>query len=366
MNNTYQVLLNWDKGQPFAERMAAKILSIEGYTDLDPQCPTGGRDGTKDILCQRDGRKLVAGCYFPNGQKLISDITEKFADDYKGVSRNNADGFVFVSNQKITPNERLNLISNFPSSEIYHGERVCGVLDSPKGYGIRLEYLGIELTKAEQISFLNAHLDLKAQFEEIKATLDSIKRTTVWIAGAFDARDFDSNEKPSVLPIAGVQLSSRMSVEDLQSLHLACLYETGILNSRAALGFRKIQVWIGVPGCTPDNADYVPPPPTEVPRKIKELLEWWRSEYMNVLYDEPPAKVLAIALFHERFLSIHPFLDGNGRVARVIASIQYGDLLGKQIAFEEIEKRHEYYAALQSARQGDHQALVNILLSLAK
>lgn len=366
MNNTYQFLLHWDKGQTFAERMAAKLLGLEGYAEIDPQCPMGGPDGTKDILCAKDGKKFVVGCYFPSGQKDLAAITKKFSDDYKGVSKNKADGFVFITNQKITPSERISLTSKYPSSEIFHGERVCNSLDSPKGYGIRLEYLGIELTKAEQISFLNSHLDLKAHFDDIKATLDTIKRTSVRLAGLIDAHDIDTSTKLSVLPIAGIQLSSRISVEDLQALHLACLYESGLVNSSAAQDFRKVQVWIGLPGCTLESADFVPPPPNEVPRRVNELIEWWRGEYMNVLYGTDDDKILAIAQFHERFLSIHPFLDGNGRLARVIASIQYRDLLNRQIAFEEIESRAEYYAALQSAREGGHQALVDIFLSLAK
>jgi hypothetical protein len=366
VNNTYQILLNWDKGQTFAERMAARILAIEDYSNLDPQCPTGGPDGTKDILCEKDGHRLVVGCYFPNGQKTIADITNKFSHDYEGMAKNAADGFIFVTNQKISPTERLTLSAKFPASKIYHSESVCGALDSPKGYGIRLEYLGIELTKAEQISFLNSYLDLKENFDDMKATLDIIKRTTVKMAGEFESRDLASYEKLSVLPIAGIQLSSRISVEDLQALHLACLYETDLLNSSASIGFRKIQVWIGVPGCTQENADYIAPSPTEVPGGINDLLEWWRKEYMNVIYADPQAKILAIAKFHESFLSIHPFLDGNGRVARVIASIQYRDLLGKQIVFEELENLQEYYGALQLARQGGQQALVDIFLSLAK
>lgn len=366
MNNTYQILLHWDKGQTLAERMAAKLLMLEGYKDIDPQCPAGGPDGTKDILCEKEGKKYVVGCYFPNGQKSLAEITDKFSDDYVGVTKNNADGFVFVTNQKITPSERVRLTSKFSSSEIFHGERVCGILDSPKGYGVRLEYLGIELNKAEQISFLNSHLDLKDHFEEIKATLDALKRTTVRLEGLVSARDIDPNYKPSVLPIAGIQLSSRVSVEDIQALHLACLYESGEFTSSAAQGFRKIQVWVGLPGCALEDADFVPPPPNEVPHRVNELLEWWRSKYMDVLYGNGSEKVLAIAQFHEQFLSIHPFLDGNGRLARVIASIQYRDLLSQHIAFEAIEHRADYYTALQSARKGGHQPLVDIFLSLAK
>lgn len=366
MKNTYQVLLHWDKGHTFAERMAAKLLALESYAEIDPQCPMGGPDGTKDILCAKGGKKFVVGCYFPSGQKEFNDIAEKFSDDYKGLTKNKADGFIFVTNQKVTPSERVELISKHPSSEIFHGERVCGALDSPKGYGVRLEYLGIELDKAEQISFLNAHLDLKGNFEEIKATLDSIKRTTVHLAGLIHPHDIEVSQKMSVLPVAGIQLSSRMSVEDLQALHLACLYESGLVNSSAAHGFRKVQVWVGLPGCTLETADFVPPLPNEVPRRVNELLEWWRTEYMNVLYGEQLEKIRAIAQFHERFLSIHPFLDGNGRLARVIASIQYRDLLDQQISFDEIDNRAEYYEALQSAQKGGHQALVSIFLSLTK
>ena len=87
---------------------------------------------------------------------------------------------------------------------------------------------------------------------------------------------------------------------------------------------------------------------------------------MNILYADRQEKVLAIAQFHEQFLSIHPFLDGNGRVSRVIASIQCEDLLGQKLSFEEIADRNEYYKALQSAREGGHQALVDMFISLAK
>ena len=366
MNNTYQILINWDKGNAFAERMAGKILGIEGYTDIDPQCPVGGPDGTKDILCLRERRKYVVGCYFPNGQMPFAKIEEKFSGDYEGLAKHSADGFVFVTNQKLTPGERVALTAKYPNSEIFHGERVCGVLDSPKGYGVRLEYLGIELNKSEQISFLNSHLDLKEHFEEIKTSLESIKRTTVRLAGMIDPRDVGDGSPLSVLPVAGVQLSARMSVEDLQAIQIACLYESGIGNSAASLGFRKMQVWIGIPGCTLETADFVPPPPNEIPRRINKLLNWWREEYMNILYADRQEKVLAIAQFHEQFLSIHPFLDGNGRVSRVIASIQCEDLLGQKLSFEEIADRNEYYKALQSAREGGHQALVDMFLSLAK
>lgn len=362
MTNTYQILINWDKGQAFAERMSTKIIDIEGYKDIDPQSPVGGPDGTKDILCSKDGLRFVAGCYFPNGQKDFKDIKKKFNDDVKGVSKNNAQGFVFITNQKITPEERVSLSKGHSNTTIYHGERVCGILDSPKGYGVRLEYLGLELSKAEQIAFLNTHLDLKQSFEEIKTSLDEIKKVTNAIAGQVYSRDL-KNHNLSTLPVAGVKFSSRLSIEDLLILHQTILQKTQSENFTKFLGFRTIDVWIGTPGVDKTNADFVPASAKEVPSLTVELLSWWREEYMKVLFRDEKGKISAIASFHEKFLSIHPFLDGNGRVARTLASIQFKDLLDKDVIFEKME-RAEYYKAIQTAVKGDRQILNDIFTAL--
>ncbi len=365
MTNTYQILINWDKGQAFAERMSAKIIGIEGYQEIDPQSPVGGPDGTKDIICYKDGKKFVVGCYFPNGQKAFKDIQEKFDGDILGVAKNNAQGFVFVTNQKITPGERITLCQNQTfETIILHGERVCGILDSPKGYGVRLEYLGIELNKAEQISFLSSHLDLKQNFDEIKFALAELNKVTNKLAGEIYSRDI-RNSKLSTLPIAGVKFSSRLSIEDLLVLHKTILIETQGHEYHNLLGFRKVDVWIGSPGQEKENADFVPAPPADVPTLTFELMEWWREEYMKVAYGSNYKKITAIATFHEKFLSIHPFLDGNGRIARVLASVQFKDLLDKDVTFEKIE-RIEYYKALQTSREGNGQRLNNIFTALIK
>ncbi|MBI9060070.1 MAG: Fic family protein [Labilibaculum sp.] len=366
MRNTFQILLNWDKGRAFAERMAAKILAIESYEDIDPQAPVGGPDGTKDIICYKDGKKYVAGCYLPMGQKTFKDIQDKFNDDFKGVAKNSANGFIFLTNQKITPGERITLCKGHTDSTIYHGERICGILDKPKGYGVRLEYLGIELNKEEQISFLNSHLDLRENFEEIKGMLSDIKKVTTRMAGAIPQRDLSFNPVLSTLPLSGVPWSSRISLEDLFAIQRACLYEIdGQKYNSEFLGFRKVDVWIGSAGGDKSNADFVPPEASNVPSLIIELLEWWRNEYMTINYGNEQAKIFSIAQFHEKILTIHPFLDGNGRVARTISSIQFKDLLDKEVKFEKIEPK-EYYEALQESRNDNKQALNDIFMSLIK
>ncbi len=77
--------------------------------------------------------------------------------------------------------------------------------------------------------------------------------------------------------------------------------------------FRRSQNWIGPPGCTLVNASYVPPPPTEL---MDCLGEWERF-----LHDRSLPPLAQAALIHSQFEAIHPFLDGNGRVGRLLITL---------------------------------------------
>ncbi len=361
--HTFQILINWDRGQAFSERMSAKILDLEGYKNIDPQSPMGGPDGTKDILCNKDGKKYIAGCYFPNGQKLDKDIREKINQDLVGAIKNNADGFIFLTNQKITPGERLALIAAAPCElEIFHQERICGVLDSPRGYGVRLEYLNIALSKEEQISFLNTHINLEQEFRDIKYSLNDLKKVTNHIVRLVTARDNNQHSATS-LPISGVNFSSRLSIEDLLALQNVILIQTRQEDYTPFLGFRKIDVWIGTPGTGIEEADFIPPPPDAIPQLTEKLLLWWRELYETINDGSEEDKIFAISDFHERFLTIHPFMDGNGRVARSIVTLQFKDLLNRNVIFDKVEPSIYYYA-LQLARNGKSKDLVEIFSSL--
>jgi len=74
--------------------------------------------------------------------------------------------------------------------------------------------------------------------------------------------------------------------------------------------FRKVQNWIGNPGATIDTATYVPPPPNEVMNLLDNLEKYIHSEERDVL--------VQLAVIHAQFEMIHPFLDGNGRIGRIL------------------------------------------------
>ncbi|MEW5876031.1 MAG: Fic family protein [Candidatus Zixiibacteriota bacterium] len=138
------------------------------------------------------------------------------------------------------------------------------------------------------------------------------------------------------------------------SLRLICeLHKklmTGVRGGHATPGeFRKSQNWIGPPGSSIQTASFVPPPPEEL---MACLGEWEKFLHQR---DLPP--LVAIALAHYQFEAIHPFLDGNGRVGRLLITLFLIEreilptpLLYLSAYFE--SKRAEYYRLLRDVSFG--------------
>ena len=172
---TWHRLLEWDKGQAPAERLAAVVLLSDGdgFRNVDPSHPLGGRDGLKDLILANNGTKWIGAVYFPRGQQGFSDIKSKFEHDLEGVKHNNANGIVFVTNQELRLLERKELteIDDDIDVQIYHLERLATLLNSPENYGIRMEFLEIEMNKEEQLAFFASQ---NKKISNIEATLEKL------------------------------------------------------------------------------------------------------------------------------------------------------------------------------------------------
>ena len=141
---------------------------------------------------------------------------------------------------------------------------------------------------------------------------------------------------------------------------------TGVQGHQAAPGrFRKIQNWVGRPGSTVASASYIPPPPGEV----EPCLAAWEK----FLHESSLPPLVTIALAHYQFEAIHPFLDGNGRVGRLLITLF---LIERQIlpapllylsAFFEASRR-DYYDGLRgiSERGAWNDWLEYFLLGVAR
>jgi Fic family protein len=124
--------------------------------------------------------------------------------------------------------------------------------------------------------------------------------------------------------------------------------------------FRRSQNWIG--GTRPGNALFVPPPPHLVPECMADLERFLHDE------NNPYPSVLKAALAHVQFETIHPFLDGNGRIGRLLIAfiLHHDGILSRPLLYLSLYfKRHRdtYYRLLDRVRtEGDWEAWTDFFL----
>jgi hypothetical protein len=152
MLDTELRLISWRDGSTQAERLAAAAMKLSGFEELDPQAPLGGPDGTKDIVCTKGGVRWIGAVYFPIGPVKFAAIKSKFKKDLAGVGTPYG-GFAFVTNQSLSVGQRaaLSQIASEAGKEsvILHLERLRALLDSPSGYGTRIQFLKIPMNLEE-------------------------------------------------------------------------------------------------------------------------------------------------------------------------------------------------------------------------
>lgn len=122
---------------------------------------------------------------------------------------------------------------------------------------------------------------------------------------------------------------------------------------------RRSQNWIG--GSRPGNAVFVPPPPQTVPDLLSDFERYLHS-------DDPMHKLMRAGIAHVQFETIHPFLDGNGRIGRLLVTLllEHWGLLPKPLLYLSLFfKRHqgEYYRRLDAVRTaGDWEGWLDFFL----
>ena len=138
--------------------------------------------------------------------------------------------------------------------------------------------------------------------------------------------------------LAKLPLSQRV----LRQAHAVLL--SGVRGRHSAPGqYRKVPNWIGPPGCTIEEAHFVPIEPDKLPGAM--------SDWERYAHNDGPDQLVQLAILHAEFEALHPFLDGNGRLGRMLIPLflwQRG-LIGRPMFyisgyFE--SRRDAYYEAL--------------------
>jgi Fic family protein len=151
-----------------------------------------------------------------------------------------------------------------------------------------------------------------------------------------------------------------VSVRLIREIHAELM--RGVRGGRLQPGeLRTSQNWIGPAGCTLATATFVPPPHHAVPGALGDL-----ETFLHTADELPP--LVKIALAHVQFETIHPFLDGNGRVGRLLITFlltERGVLHKPVLYLSHYFKRHRqtYYEHLQAVRdQGAWEAWLAFFL----
>ena len=152
-----------------------------------------------------------------------------------------------------------------------------------------------------------------------------------------------------------------VSVRLIREIHAKLL--DGVRGSHLTPGeLRTSQNWIGAAGCTLRDAIFVPPPPAEVPDALGAL-----ERFLHGLDTLP--LLVKIGLAHAQFETIHPFLDGNGRIGRLLITFLLCEkqVLSKPVLYlSHYFKRHRqlYYEHLQAVRDsGTFEAWLEFFLT---
>ena len=138
-----------------------------------------------------------------------------------------------------------------------------------------------------------------------------------------------------------------MSLKLIREVH-KLLIEGARGTHRTPGEFRRSQNWIGPPGATLNEAAFIPPPPSLITQGMGDL--------ENFLYEKdtiPP--LVKIALIHAQFETIHPFLDGNGRIGRLLIAfyLVWKEILSKPLLYLSYylkKYRSDYYGLLEKIR----------------
>lgn len=214
-----------------------------------------------------------------------------------------------------------------------------------------LQGLGMLITDPSLLigPYLRREALASSRIEGTQASLSDVFQSEI----DAEARNDDTAEVHRYLEATNqaYELAKKLPITQrlILSVHETLL--TGVRGEEKSPGeFRRSPVWVGRAGATPDNATFVPP----LPQHLGDLLADW-ERFVNDDGRHFPALVQA-GLMHYQFETIHPFLDGNGRIGRLLINLLLMErdrlplpLLYLSNYFE--THRDEYYERLQAVRE---------------
>ncbi len=212
---------------------------------------------------------------------------------------------------------------------------------------------------------------LSSQIEGIDSTLDEVIRFEEGEEPSEGKRLHDTAEVVNyvralnfgIKRLAELPLSLRL----IREIHAELM--RGVRGDGKAPGeFRRSQNWIGARGASLANATFVPPPVPEMERALDNLEKFLHERHERFDRTHYPV-IVECALVHAQFETIHPFLDGNGRLGRLLIALLLHErrVLSRPLLYISLYlkgNRLEYYDRLTAVRKnGDWEGWVRFFLA---
>lgn len=251
---------------------------------------------------------------------------------------------------KLPPIPEIEIDSEL-TEKLIKAHRVLAILDDRATYIPNIDLFISMYVQKEAL--------LSSQIEGTQATLEDIFNPNI-----------SENSNSDVDDVVNYIKATKCAIQSLETLPLCnrLLLETheillsGVRGREKNPGeFRKNQNWIGGAGSTIKTAKYIPPDVLYMQEALSDL-----EKYMNA--DGGLDNLIKIALIHYQFETIHPFLDGNGRVGRLLIVLY---LLEKKViktpslylSFYLKENRIEYYDRMTAVREsGDYEQWIKFFI----
>lgn len=228
----------------------------------------------------------------------------------------------------------------------------------------RLDGITMLLPRQELFLYMYVRKEavLSSQIEGTQSTLSDLLRfeTEAQAGKPFDDIREVSNYVDAMMYGLGRLEDLPLSLRLIREMH-ARLLQSGRGGSKSPGEFRQSQNWIG--GTRPGNALFVPPPITELDACLDALERFMHEE------DSQLPILIKAGLLHVQFETIHPFLDGNGRIGRLLVTLYLcvNGVLGKPLLYLSLylkKHRADYYRLLQEVREhGSWEAWLDFFLT---
>ena len=201
-----------------------------------------------------------------------------------------------------------------PVPPIELSEDIVGLLVKANSQLAVLESIAARIPNVELFisMYVRKEALMSSQIEGTQATLEDILDPML-----------DTNTNRNIADVVNYIKATEFAITRLQTLPLCnrLIKETHAVLMKGVRGqeknpgeFRYSQNWIGGQGSTLKNARYIPPSPDDMQNAMSDL-----EKYINT--DDDLDALIQTALIHYQFETIHPFLDGNGRVGRLLITL---------------------------------------------